>query len=203
MGVARGSRPFPSGSGRGPGGRAPEPPEGRDDGPDADPASVARQICLHQLEHQPRTRAELFATLQRKGVDADTADEVLGRFEEVGLIDDRLFSELWVSSRQRSRGLSGYAISQELRRKGVDEEVVREAVDAIDPEGEATRARELVTRKLASTSGLAADARVRRLAGLLARKGYPAGLAFRVVKEALAEEGLDLVLDTDGLSALD
>ena len=48
--------------------------------------------------------------------------------------------------------------------------------------------------------------RVRRLAGMLARKGYSGGLAFRIVKEELAQEGIDtrgLILDTDGLSALD
>ena len=34
-------------------------------------------------------------------------------------------------------------------------------------------------------------ARTRRLAGMLARKGYPPGLAFRVVRDALVEEGID------------
>ncbi|MDP3712353.1 MAG: regulatory protein RecX [Mycobacteriales bacterium] len=194
-----GPRPFPSGRGRATG----EPPSDREPGPDADPVAVARQICLHQLEHSPRTRAELAAVLSRRGVADDVAEQVLGRFEEAGLIDDTLFSELWVNSRHRSRGLAGRAISQELRRKGVDDEVVREAVAAIDPEEELATARALVDRKLPSTRGLAADARVRRLAGMLARKGYGAAVAYRVVKEALAAEGVDLVLDTDGLSALD
>jgi regulatory protein len=39
---------------------------------------------------------------------------------------------------------------------------------------------------------------------MLARKGYPSGLAFRLVKEELEAEGTDVpVLDTDGLSALE
>jgi hypothetical protein len=41
---------------------------------------------------------------------------------------------------------------------------------------------------------------------MLARKGYNGGLAFRIVKEELAAEGTDtrgLILDTDGLSALE
>jgi regulatory protein len=45
---------------------------------------------------------------------------------------------------------------------------------------------------------------VRRLAGMLARKGYGGGLAFRIVREELQAEGQDLPeLDTDGLSALE
>lgn len=162
------------------------PPE-----PDADPAGVARQICLRQLELQPRTRAELTATLLRRGVPDEVAHQVLDRFEEVGLVDDVQFAGMWVDSRQRGRGLAGRALSHELRRKGVDEQVVRAAVDELNPEVELATARSLVARRLPATRGLAADARVRRLAGMLARKGYPAGTAFRVVREALAADGVD------------
>jgi regulatory protein len=188
-------------------GRDREPPD--IDGPpepEADPESVARQICLHQLEYAPRTRAELAATLAKRGVTDDVGETVLSRFAEVGLIDDAMFSRMWVESRHRGRGLSGRALQQELRRKGVDDETARDALNALDPAEEEATARRLVQRKLPSTRGLATDARVRRLAGMLARKGYSSGLAFRIVKEELEQEGADtraLVLDTDGLSALE
>ena len=128
---------------------------------------------------------------------------MLIRFTEVGLIDDALFAQLWVSSRHRSKGLSGRALSQELRRKGVDDEVARAAVGELEPGVELATARDLVQRRLPASRGQTTEARLRRLAGMLARKGYPAGLAFRVVKEALAAEGEDVVLDTDGLAALE
>ena len=170
---------------------------------DVDPADRARQICLHQLEHAPRTRAELAATLRKKGIEPDVADEVLGRFADVGMIDDALFAQMWVTSRHRGRGLAGRALSQELRRKGVDEPAIADAIGELAPEQELATARSLVQRRLASTRGLTVDARVRRLAGMLARKGYPAGTAFRVVREALAEEGQDAELGFDELQALD
>jgi regulatory protein len=168
-----------------------------------DPSGYARQLCLQLLEIGPRTRAELAGALAKKGVPEEAAEEVLARFTDVGIIDDALFASLWVSSRHRGRGLAGRALSQELRRKGVDDETVREAVAELDPEQEVETARALVRRKLAGTRGLSTEARVRRLAGMLARKGYGAGLAFRVVKEELEQEGVELVLDTDGLSALE
>ncbi len=172
-------------------------------GPPPDPLDVARQICLHQLEFAPRTRAELAAVLRKKGVEDDVADEVLGRFTEVGMIDDAVFAQMWVTSRHRGRGLAGRALRQELRRKGVEDDDIAEAVATLDPEQEAATARALVDRKLPSTSGLATDARVRRLAGMLARKGYPAGLAFRVVRDALADEGEEAELAFDQLQGLD
>ena len=94
-----------------------------------------------------------------------TAEQVLGRFTEVGMIDDAVFAQMWVTSRHRGRGLAGRALSQELRRKGVDDDDIAEAVATLDPEQEAATARALVDRKLRSTRGLATDARVRRLAG--------------------------------------
>lgn len=169
----------------------------------ADPVDVARQICLHQLEFAPRTRAELAAVLRKKGVTDDVAEQVLGRFTEVGMIDDALFAQMWVASRHRGKGLAGRALSQELRRKGVDDSSIADAVAALDPAQEAATARALVDRKLRPTAGLPTDARVRRLAGMLARKGYPAGLAFRVVKEALAAEGEEAELTFDQLQGLD
>lgn len=176
------------GNGQTPDGQTPDdrPPE-----PPADPDAVARQICLHQLEHAPRTRAELAAALARKGVDEQVATRVLERFGEVGLIDDRAYAQAWVSTRHAGRGLASRALAHELRRRGVEEPLVAEAVETLDPEQELATARALVARKLPASRGLAPDVRVRRLASMLARKGYPAGIAFRLVREALAVEGLD------------
>ena len=201
--MAFGSRPSrPSSSEGGRDGRGASR-EDRPPRPPADPVEAARQICLNQLDHAPRTRAELAAVLRRKGVQDEVAEQVLGRFAEVGLIDDAVFAQLWVSSRHRGKGLARRALTQELRRKGVADEAVAEAVDGLDPELELATARALVDRRLRTTAGLPTQARVRRLAGMLARKGYPAGTAFRVVKEALAAEGEEAELAFDELSALD
>jgi regulatory protein len=156
-----------------------------------DPESVARAICLRLLTLQPRTRAELAAALANRGVPDDAAGTVLSRFTEVGLIDDRAFAAAWVDSRHAGRGLSRRALASELRRRGVDGEIVGEAVAVVDTEAEERAARQLVDRRLASTRRLDQPARVRRLAGMLARKGYPGALAMRVVREALAAEGAD------------
>ena len=157
---------------------------------DGDPVGRARQICLNQLEYSPRTRSELASTLRKKGVEDDVAEQVLSRFTEVGMIDDALFAQMWVGSRRRSKGLASRAIGQELRRKGVDDELIAGALATLEPESEVATARALVERKLHTTRALAPEVRVRRLAGMLARKGYPAGTAFRVVRDALAAESL-------------
>jgi regulatory protein len=172
-----------------------EGPSGGDSGHDIDPAARAREICLRLLTDRARTRQELAQALHRKGIPDDVAGSVLERFDEVGLIDDAAFAGQWVRSRHAHRGLARRAIAVELRRKGVADEVAGEALAEVDGESEERRARQLVDRKLRSLTIASTEQRAaagRRLVGMLARKGYGAGVAYRVVREALAELGADV-----------
>jgi len=157
----------------------------------SDPEATAREICLRLLTGAPRTRAQLADALGRRGVPDGVAEQVLGRFAETGLIDDAAFASAWVESRHYSRGLSRRALAAELRQRGVGDEDVDDAVSELDPQQEFETARRLVDSKLAATRGQPPQVRIRRLAGILARKGYPAGLVFRIVREALEQEGVD------------
>ncbi|WP_329355502.1 recombination regulator RecX [Streptomyces anulatus] len=160
-----------------------------------DPVEQARNICLRLLTGTPRTRKQLADALRKREIPDEAAEEVLARFVDVGLIDDAAFAGAWVESRHHGRGLARRALVRELRTKGVDSAVIDEAVGQLDPDQEEETARELVARKLRSTRGLDRDKRLRRLAGMLARKGYGEGMALRVVRQALEEEGED----TEGL----
>ena len=155
-------------------------------GPEPDHESVARKILLDQLTGQARSRSELAARLRKKDVPAAIANRLLDRFEEVGLIDDEAFARMWIASRQPGKGLARRALAQELRRKGVPDEIATEALDEIDPDDEEAAARRLVRRKLRSMSSLEPAVATRRLVGMLARKGYPPGMAYSVVKDELS-----------------
>jgi regulatory protein len=163
---------------------------------------VAATIALSLLAARPRTRAELRAAMARRAVPADVVEETLDRFASYGYVDDEAFSRSWVESRHRSRGLARGALKQELRRKGVDDDDAAEALESLSEEQQEATARALVESRLRSLGRYDRDTKLRRLTGLLARKGYPAGLAWRVVKDAVAAEGeddadLDLDLSDD------
>jgi regulatory protein len=191
----RGRRTGDAGSGSAGLDGSPEPDGERDPeaGPDADPEAVARAICLRQLTAGPRTKAQLAEALARRAVPSDVAERVLDRFEDVGLIDDAAFAAAWVGSRHAGRGLARRALASELRRRGVADPVIEDAVAGLDPDQELATARALVARRLPGTRGLPLETRLRRLGGMLARKGYPPGVAFRVVREALEHEGQGIV----------
>jgi len=168
-----------------------EPDDERDLGPEADPESVARKILLDQLTGRARSRADLEKKLAQRKVPAEIATRLLDRFEEVGLVDDAAFAREWVAQRQEGRGLARRALAQELRRKGIDDEVARDALGTVDLDDEVEAARLLVRRKLRSVRGLERDKAVRRLVGMLARKGHSSSVAYRVVREELAVDLAD------------
>ena len=161
--------------------------------------SAAREACLRLLTDRPRSRRELDQRLRSKGFEPEVAERVLDRLEQVDLVDDGAFAQAWVQSRHTYAGKGRRAMAMELRLKGVADHHVATALAQVDDEAEATRARELVQRKLRSltvpedTQQRAAV--VRKLVGVLARRGYAQGLAFTVVRDELAAAGAD----TDGL----
>ena len=147
---------------------------------DEDPEARARQVCLTLLTFAPRTRAQLAVALRKRGIPDEVADEVLARFEDVGLIDDAAFARSWVESRHYSRGLAGRALTAELKQRGVAADEIRAALDEqLSPDAEATAARRLVERRIAGTRGLAgrpadpAAGRDARPQGLLAGARLP------------------------------
>ncbi|WP_405588707.1 recombination regulator RecX [Streptomyces sp. NBC_01190] len=156
--------------------------------PPLDPEEQARALCLRLLTGTPRTRRQLADAMRKREIPDDVAEHVLERFQDVGLIDDQAFANAWVESRHRGRGLARRALARELQHRGVEAELVNEAVGLLDSGQEEQTARELVRRRLPGTRGLERDKRIRRLAGMLARKGYPEGMALRVVREALTAE---------------
>jgi len=165
--------------------KPPPPPDPALEGPEPIPEDVARAIVLRQLSMGPRTRKQLEDKLRQRLCPDDIAEKVLDRMTDVGLVDDRSFAEMLVRSQQSGRGLAKRALAQELRTKGVDDEIVAETLGSIDPESERARADELAVRKLRTMGGLGPTVQARRLSGMLARKGYPPSVVYAVVRDAV------------------
>ncbi|CAI3795701.1 Regulatory protein RecX [Pseudarthrobacter sp. MM222] len=144
---------------------------------------------LRQLTTSPKSRLQLARKLAERNIPEDVAEAVLDRFEEVRLVDDAEFADMWVRGRSQSRKLAKGALRRELADKGIDAEVAAVALEQLSDEDEEAAARELVERKLRGATGLddrqLRDKTTRRLASMLARKGYQRSQAFRIVGEVL------------------
>lgn len=148
-----------------------------------DAHSQARNIVLNQLNFMPRSRKELETTLAKRHVEPDVAKSVLDRFEEIGMVDDAAYAELLIRSRCNTKRVSRTVLRQQLRQKGVDQEIIEDALMVVTDEDELRMATELVEKKLRAMTNLEPEVRKRRLFGLLARKGYGTHIALRIIQD--------------------
>jgi regulatory protein len=150
----------------------------------------AKQLCLRLLTAGPRSRAELARALAGKGFPPDAAEAALDRLAAARLVDDVDFAEQWVRSRHGRMGKGREVLAIELRDKGIDEEIISGALAGLTDEDERERGADLVRKKLRAMSvgddRADRDRAMRRLVGMLARRGYPQSLAFTIVKEELS-----------------
>lgn len=157
-------------------------------------ADAAKQVLLRRLSNAPRTRKELAKDLKDKDISDEVANVALDRFEEVGLINDQALASNYVSSQHERKGLGKNALRQQLRAKGVSDDVALEAISQISDDQEFQAAFALACKKIRSLQKDDAKTQLRKIVGVLARKGYSSNLAFRVAKEVITDlpDGLPL-----------
>lgn len=158
-----------------------------------DPSSSdeAREAALAYLGHSPRTVREVSDRLREKGFTEDASADAVTWLVSIGYLDDAAFARTWAERRHPAKHASRSRLRQELRRKGVGDDEITEALEPIDEDSERQQAAALIARRLPSTRGLPVATRTQRMLGMLARRGYPTSLALAVIREALAEEGQD------------
>jgi regulatory protein len=106
----------------------------------AEAYEVAHEMALRFLEPRPRSSAELKQQLRKKQVASDVIDQVIARLIDAGLLDDEAFAKYWVENRENFRPRAGRALRFELRRKGLSDAVIKEAIGTIDESESAYRA---------------------------------------------------------------
>jgi regulatory protein len=151
--------------------------------------SVAQNIVYRQLAASAKSRLQLARKLAERNIPDDVAEAVLDRFQEARLINDADFADMWVRSRSQSRKLAKGALRRELAEKGIDQDTAAAALEQLTDADEEAAARQLVERKLRPGTDFQdraeRDKATRRLASMLARKGYQPSQAFRIVNEVL------------------
>jgi regulatory protein len=146
----------------------------------ADEASRATEAALVFLGYRPRSEKEVRDRLRRGGYEQDAIEHAIARLHEWRYLDDADFARRWVENRTMHRPRGRRLLQQELRHKGIDGEIARDAID--DAELDETGAAEaLARRRLPSYAGDEPAAIRRRLGAYLARRGY----GYDVIRVAL------------------
>lgn len=148
----------------------------------------AREAALRLLDVRERSAAELRTRLKQKGYLPEVIEAVIARLQESGLQDDARFAELYASDARGLRAWGSRRVQHELQARGLDREQAAAAATE-NPEAEEERAFALARKRARSMGGLAVEVRLRRLLGMLARRGFPSDICLRVAREVAGTPG--------------
>lgn len=152
----------------------------------------AYRYLLHLLSLRPRTEAEARRKLRGKGFPNHIVEDVIARAKEERFLDDSLYARLYAEDRAFRRPRAKRVIEQELARKGIPQEFVREAMEmALGGVEDVDLAREALKRRLPALKGLPREVALRRAFSYLMRRGFPPDIAREVVREHLGQGDLE------------
>jgi regulatory protein len=143
----------------------------------------ARDRVLRLLARRPYSSDEIARFLRRHRYGDDIIQNVLDDLTEAKLVDDDAFASYWIEQRDTFRPRSRLALRQELSQKGVDREVIAEALSDLD---EPEAARRVAQKQARRWKGLPEEEWRTKLTRYLLRQGYP----YDVVKEVVTETWL-------------
>ena len=132
---------------------------------------VARAVdrAVKLLARRPYSIAEIRQNLASHDIAPGTIDAALAKLDRLGYVDDRAFAAYWIENRERFRPRSPRALRYELRQKGIANDVIQAALNAIDPHDSAYRAAQDKVRRF---QGLDRQTFRNKLGGFLARRGF-------------------------------
>lgn len=149
----------------------------------------AKNTVYNQLAYSAKSRYQLRQKLESKGFETELIESLLDKFEAAHLIDDAEYARSFVTQRGTGKKLSRSALRRELKERGITGDLAEEALAARTDEDERRDAAELVRKKLRPAMNFSdrteKEKIMRRLVGMLARRGYSSSVAFSVVKEEI------------------
>ena len=140
--------------------------------------------ALHYLTRRPRSEAELRSRLRQRGFEDEYVDKTLSKLKEQGLTDDVAFARLWTENRESFSPRSRFLLQRELRKKGLGEETIAEAVEGVDEESSAYRAAQKKARTLNTSDYSSFQS---KLIGFLRRRGFGYEVCRRTVRQVWQE----------------
>jgi regulatory protein len=138
---------------------------------------AAREKALRFLEPRPRSAMEVKQHLAKKKIAAEVIEQVIARLNEAGLLDDTAFAKYWVENREQFKPRAARALRFELKRKGLANSDIAEAVGEIDESESAYRAGQARAQRWRD---LERRAFFEKLTAFLVRRGF----AYAVAKDA-------------------
>ncbi len=148
----------------------------------------AVDAAANYLSYRPRSNAEVRRKLNKK-YDPEVVEAAMMRLTDLGYLDDAAFARFWVENRDTFKPRGPLALRMELRKKGVPDAIIREAIETVDVADAADRA---ARKKLRRYRGETVTDFKRKMGGFLQRRGF----RYETIREVI-DRLLDELADSD------
>lgn len=146
-----------------------------------DSREVAMLKALRFLGYRARSMQEVRTNLQKHEIPDPVIEATLTRLQENGLLNDQEFAQAWVENRNTFRPRSRRVLAMELRRKGLDDEIVQDVLDEnVDENILALEAAHKYARKV---QGLEWQDFRQKMTGFLGRRGFSYGVIVPILRQ--------------------
>ena len=135
----------------------------------ADQIEAAYQRALNFLSYRSRSEHEIRQNLQKHQFPEEIIPEVLSRLREHKLVNDRDFAVQWVENRVKFHPRGKRALSIELYKKGISNQIIEEILHDINEEELALK---LARGKMVKMKKLARPEFQKKMYGYLSRRGF-------------------------------
>lgn len=146
--------------------------------------------ALKFLSYRPRSEKEVRDNLIKKKASGSTIDLIIKKLQEQKFLNDKEFTKWWIEQRTLVKPTGKRLIKIELKRKGVDKELVDEIFSSVEDivNNELELARKLVQRKINKYKGLDRQKIYQRLGGFLSRRGFDYDTIKKTIDEVISKE---------------
>lgn len=154
--------------------------------------ALACRTALDMVAQGRQTAQQLDAGLQRHGFGAESRAQAVERMRELGYLNDAAFAQSLVATLEQQGKLGSKRIRSELIKRGVNRELVAEALANLDPDLERANALRLL-RKRWQPEFASDPAAIKRITAFLLRRGFE----WPTIRWCLEQQAPEVDIDSD------
>lgn len=156
-----------------------------------DPAFLdkARRICAQR----ETSKKELEEKLRRKGCPKEQIPEILEHLEEEDALNEKRFAESFVRDKLEGKDWGRLRIRMGLWEKGLNEELIEEALGWMDEKEEFLALKRTLAKKWKEETRKGSEKAREKAIAAAERKGHPLPLIMEIMEKASGPDGLDRI----------
>lgn len=145
--------------------------------------TFAKEYCLYLIGQSARSRKQIVDKMRTKGYQTEIIEQAMVFLDEYELLNDKEYASNYINSRSNRYGKN--RLKYDLKSKGINDDILEEVLEEVDPTDEYEVALELGKQRMNSYRDDDRQKKYRKLGGYLQRRGFSMNIVKKVLSELL------------------